>query len=81
MIKLEIALSLFVIFCFVFIAFCLLMINRNEWVFKARTGVLHERGHEVYSALPSYETMLYTFWVWDVNKFLPKEHCEESTNG
>lgn len=43
--------------------------------------VLHKQGYEIYSALPSYEIMLRSFWVWDVNKFLPNEYRKTATNG
>ncbi|WP_145538714.1 hypothetical protein [Yersinia alsatica] len=60
---------------------CMFMIYRNDWVFKVRTEVLHKQGYEIYSALPSYEIMLRSFWVWDVNKFLPDEYRKVGANG
>ncbi|CNI37201.1 hypothetical protein [Yersinia pekkanenii] len=78
----ELVLVLILIaFFFLALAICTLMTCRNDWVFKVRTEVLNKRGYEVYSTLPSYETMFRTFWVWDVNKFLPKSDRKGATNG
>jgi hypothetical protein len=42
---------------------------RNYWVFQMRIGIL-QHDVDVYDRLPSYETMFFKFWIWDINKFL-----------
>jgi len=55
--------------------FGMFMLLRNEWVCKVRLKCLDDSkwtggGHDPYDRLPSYDFMLYRFWVWDINKFL-----------
>lgn len=47
---------------------CIYMLIRNQWVFDNRIKILN-RSHLEYSRLPSYDTMLNRFWVWDIEKF------------
>lgn len=60
----------------VILALCSIgMMFRNAWVYKVRTRCLHlskwtGRGHDPYDRLPSYQAMLWRFWIWDINKFL-----------
>lgn len=58
---------------FVFWVFSLLFfLLRNEWVCSTRLLVLHQ-DRASYTKLPDYDTMLYKFWVWDVNKFIQED--------
>lgn len=55
--------------------FSLFMIYRNRWVYLRRREVLDSSEYVdgkflPYERLPSYDAMLYRFWVWDVQKFL-----------
>jgi len=34
-----------------------------------------------YSALPSYEAMLYKFWIWPLSRFLPKTENSNAQPG
>jgi hypothetical protein len=47
-----------------------LLYLRNEWVYQARMEILREdRG-----SLPGYNSMLFRFWIWDIEKFIqPKK--------
>ena len=42
---------------------------RNDWVCSERKRVVMEEGLEEYYKLPSYNTMVFKFWIWDVEKF------------
>lgn len=43
---------------------------RNVWVYRKREKVLLRAGYFVYGILPSYNTMMLKFWIWDINKFI-----------
>ena len=43
---------------------------RNRWVYKKRIKVLHHMGLKTHDLLPSYNTMMLKFWIWDINKLL-----------
>ncbi len=45
----------------------IMLLIRNEWVFRERRKLSRSPDYE---RLPSYETMLRRWWVWDINKFL-----------
>lgn len=45
-------------------------IFRVHWVFKKRMKVLRCMGLITLNTMPSYNTMMLKFWVWDINKFL-----------
>jgi hypothetical protein len=49
--------ALFVIFLFI----------RNEWVFRKRIGLIPN--YLEYKKLPSYDYMMWHFWIWDIEKF------------
>lgn len=49
------------------LAFCVMMLLRNEWVFRKRCSL---RGTPDYDRLPSYNEMVRRWWVWDIKKFL-----------
>lgn len=52
---------------------CAFMLRRNEWVCDVRIQELRkmpvERGLHEHDRLPSYDEMLFKFWIWDVEKF------------
>jgi hypothetical protein len=56
------------------------MMARNKWVHDFlleeldRSEYRGEGFFYPYSLLPSYERILYTFWVFDFYKFYPKEY-------
>lgn len=43
---------------------------RNHWVFKKRKEAFDIMGYSIYDAIPSYNTMMLKFWVWDFSKFI-----------
>lgn len=47
--------------------FAVFIVIRNEWVFKQRQALWNNA--QEYNKLPSYHTMVWTFWIWDVNKY------------
>ena len=49
--------------------FVIFMGYRNYWVCRERNRVVMEEGLEEYYKLPSYNTMVFKFWIWDVEKF------------
>lgn len=58
------------IICIVIIIFIVLGLIRNAWVFKKRMKALHYMGSAYLDLLPSYNTMMLKFWIWDINKFI-----------
>ena len=44
----------------------ILFMFRNEWVCKVRVAEIVDGD---WDSLPSYEYMLYHFWIWDIEKF------------
>ncbi len=53
--------------------FCIFMLFRNKWVYNQRIKLLDHDSIK-YRKLPDYDTMLNTFWIWDVNKFIKEEN-------
>lgn len=51
------------------ILLAVLTLIRNDWVFRNRVKMVWD-DFEGFKQLPSYEAMLFRFWVWDVKKFL-----------
>jgi hypothetical protein len=50
-------------------AFCaIFLLIRNEWVFRKRISVI-ENNYQSYKKLPSYDYMMWHFWIWDIEKF------------
>ena len=45
------------------------ILYRNVWVRNKRGYVLWKRHPYEYDKLPEYNTMLWKFWIWDVEKF------------
>lgn len=42
---------------------------RNKWVYKNRIKLIDD-DWKAYKKLPSYNQMMFKFWVWDINKFI-----------
>jgi len=46
---------------------------RINWVYDERIKILHiepvKKSLEEYDKLPSYNYMIYHFWIWDIEKF------------
>lgn len=57
---------------FLGLGWCVFMFQRNEWVYRERTRLIHSE-YNRYEQLPTYRQMLWKFWVWDVGKFLPSK--------
>lgn len=60
------------------VVFGFYMRHRNDCVFKFRNAILDKCEADrsqmmVYRKLPSYETMVRRFWIWPLEKFLPKD--------
>lgn len=60
------------------ISACVYFLIRNHWVFQFRREWIWKSDFidgklYPYHTLPSYERMLYSFWVLDFNKFFPPE--------
>jgi hypothetical protein len=49
------------------LAACIFMLFRNEWVARKCLEAINE---DYYDSLPSYNTMILKFWIWDIRKFL-----------
>lgn len=45
---------------------------RNNWVYNKRIELLH-KGMDKYKLLPSYDTMMYKFWIWNIDKFIEEK--------
>lgn len=45
----------------------ILMLVRNEWVYKSRDKLISERFDE-YDDYLDYDAMMRKFWVWDIEK-------------
>lgn len=74
--------NLFDVTMLVGIVFCIFMMFRNRWVYKARMRVLNDHGADLeslgralkeYHRLPDYNTMVWRWWVWDVEEFKDTE--------
>lgn len=71
---LEIIMLIIMCFSILGLIGCVLTMIRNNWVFSERMRILNQMpvalGLHDYHRLPSYETMMMKFWIWDVNKFM-----------
>ena len=47
---------------------CVYILIRNEYVYRYRTRLLIA-DFERYQRLPSYDRMVYRFWVWPLSRF------------
>ena len=48
------------------------MLFRNQWVYNQRIYLINTN-FDLYLKLPTYDCMMFKFWVWNVDKFLPKK--------
>lgn len=55
--------------CILLLVFANYMLIRNHFVCNFRLDML-KRGIPTYMGLPSYDSMLWRFWVWPLTKFL-----------
>lgn len=53
--------------------FCSYMLIRNKEIFNFRWKMI-DKDNNKYKQLPSYDYMMWHFWVWPLDKFLPKEN-------
>jgi hypothetical protein len=58
-----------IVTCLIVMVYCGMMLYRNHCVFQYRVKKIYENMNE-YDRLPSYDTMMRKFWVWDFDKFL-----------
>lgn len=49
--------------------FAVFLLFRNQWVYRQRTHLLWD-DWPLYQRLPSYNSMMWRFWVWDVRRFI-----------
>lgn len=71
----------FMALCIIGLVFCFYMFVRNEAVHEARLRFIdyfyqqdpdgYASGKRFHEALPSYDEMLWKFWVWPLSKFYP----------
>ena len=52
--------------------FLLLLLWRNTRVYRFRNELLWA-DWDRFQQLPSYDAMMWRFWVWPLRRFLPKE--------
>lgn len=52
--------------------FCIYMFVRNIFIYNFYNKIF-KKSLELYDKLPSYEYMFFHFWVWPLDRFLPKE--------
>ena len=72
----EIILGLIIgslIYCLIRIGSLIYCLIRNDWVYRVRIRMI-DTDYELYKKMPSYDYMMHRFWVWDVNKFMPREY-------
>jgi hypothetical protein len=48
---------------------------RNEWVYQTRVKIIREDAtreleNQRFNHLPSYDSMMLHFWIWDVEEFI-----------
>jgi hypothetical protein len=62
--------------CVLGMIFCNYMLRRNDKIYEFRLNMIKEDFNH-YEKLPSYDYMLWYFWVWTLDKFLSKEKKHE----
>jgi hypothetical protein len=67
---LKLTLQAVIVCCLVLMVFSVFLGIRNQWVFRQRRKLM-ESNFETFKKLPSYEKMVWRWWVWDIYKFLP----------
>lgn len=55
--------------CAIGLAWTHFMLARNQWVYRQRMAVLNA-DYLIYKSMPSYETMMRKWWIWDAAKFI-----------
>ena len=55
------------------LSFSVLLVIRNEWVYRQRCRWIKCDVYQFEKFAPSYDFMICHFWVWDAKKFLPPE--------
>jgi len=62
--------------------FLFFMLFRNEWLGKERINLIRATKTmeelDEFNKLPSYHSMLYRFWIWDINKLKGDNHDSPS---
>lgn len=67
--------------CIIGLLFCFYMLARSQAIHDARIGFIkyfyeedidgYAAGKRFHESLPSYDEMLWKFWVWPLSKFYP----------
>lgn len=47
----------------------ILALFRNDWVYSERTKLIY-LDFDKYKKLEDYNTMLFRFWIWNIEKFI-----------
>ena len=72
----EIMKNLSIVFGFICVAVALIalfgVLPRNHWVLHERLRILRT-DPEMYRKLPSYDSMVWRFWVWKIEDFIPDD--------
>lgn len=68
--RLELMITILTIYALVACSILFFQI-RNNWVFKTRKNMIDD-DFQKYKTLVDYNTMLFRFWIWDVEKFVKK---------
>ena len=66
-------------FCLFGLVACLYMAVRNQAVYNYRVKVL-STDMDKYERLPSYNTMMYKFWVWPMSRFDKQAQAQQPQN-
>lgn len=67
--------NIYLIFLILTNILCFYIFIRTDLVYNYRVELLYSDRNK-YLLLPSYNEMMYKFWIWDFDKFLP-ENIEE----
>jgi hypothetical protein len=62
----------FAIWCTLFVLFNVFMLHqifRNYWVYRRRVEWIYHDLYDFNAKAPSYEYMLWHFWIWDMKQF------------
>jgi len=58
-----------VLFGIISVFILILAIFRNDWVYSERTKLIYS-DFDKYKKLEDYNTILFRFWVWNIEKFI-----------
>jgi len=63
-----------IFWCLAFLTVCIIffLLFRNDWVYRKRVYLIFNNP-DAYDKLPEYSTMIFKFWIWDINKFIPDD--------